>query len=165
VSNAPLPKPTVSSVSTLPTETLDCSAGWDRKEQFEIIKNRLRKLGRYKPKLLYRGIDGSRDLKKLGIEVAGRTEFSCSTEEDFLENEGAYGEIIEWKQPAIVVTVWSPEQHPVPSQADGLVHASELFHLLQVPNIGRGQIALSIFAAGLRAFLLGFRCREDYLHM
>ena len=86
---------------------IDLSEGWDTVSQAEIFIEQLKKLGIYKPKLLFSAFDGS----KIGESTssnAGQDVVFCSEESDLFSGSGGSNEnslnyALDYKEGAIAV--------------------------------------------------------------
>jgi hypothetical protein len=70
-------------------ESLDMSSAWDTESQKDLVIERLKELGLYKPDLLYRGFDGEKvkAVLEYGTDKKGENQIWGSAEEDLADSQ------------------------------------------------------------------------------
>lgn len=89
------------------------SGSWDRESQRDLILDHLKRLGIYKPGLLFRGFDG-KDLgvvKQFGTESTDMESVFCSTEDQLADPEGAEESALDYsfKHNESCIAVYDPD--------------------------------------------------------
>lgn len=123
-------------------ETIDLTAADTTPEQIQLVIDRLKELGLYRPGLLYRGFDGSDSEAVLGLhrdEETGERLLHAYTEDELFdpeERESVIDYAFDFEDPAVAIidpsmyeTTFIPTQYAAKPEADSSAGVIAIFHL------------------------------------